>query len=854
MTTTLMLGGTLASLATALVAPEVPERIYVSPAGHDAWSGALEEPNAGGTDGPLRTIAAAKSAVRGARELGGAGPVEVIIRAGTYYLDEPLVFGPEDSGTAEAPITYTAADGEEVIVSGGIPVPGWRIRADGIWGAAPPAGLDDPANLRLLRVGEKWAIRARHPNYDPDHPYTGGWLFADYGGEPWERGALNVAVSNTHNQGTRLSWEVRVPNGGRYHVWLRYAHNMEAFGVPDMSGRTVLRVGDGPPVPLAGLPDTGGWGNFRWAHVCDLELAPGPNTIVWENIQGGGLQLDAMALCEDPGWDPVASVGEPAWWGAFSVEMPTSGKFLTIVQCEACTAAEGAELSVPRPTPPGSMTHVTFREGGIPAWEDPTGAEVHIFIAWGWVNAIVPVERIDYASRRLVFPENAATQDVRMGNRFFVENVREALDAPGEWVWDRATGELLYIPERPGATEEPIVAPRHDSLIRLAGDAGADRFVEHIRFRGLTFRDTTYSLTRDYYTPQDAAIVMSGARDCIVEDCEFAWLGGYALKLMNRSERCVFKRNHVHHVGQGGVIAVGGTVEQSHHCEVLGNTIEHIGLIYKHVAGVYVCHGSDHRIAHNRIADVPRYGISFKSQGEERLSHRNVAEFNELVRCNLETNDTGAFESLGYEKRDSGNVVRYNLILDSVGMGTTPDGEILTPYFTWGIYLDDYSSGTTVYGNIVARTTIGGVCIHGGQNNDIRNNVFVDASEQQVRLQPRDDFMAGNRFVNNIVAYRRPEAELVYCWRSADGLFSEWDRNLYWLRGADLTALPHRITPAGTWADWLTAGFDANSVVADPLFVDPDNDDYRLIGESPAFALGFERIPVERIGPGGLED
>ena len=180
--------------------------------------------------------------------------------------------------------------------------------------------------------------------------------------------------------------------------------------------------------------------------------------------------------------------------------------------------------------------------------------------------------------------------------------------------------------------------------------------------------DTTYSLTGDYYTPQDATIVMAGARHCTVRKCEFAWLGGYALRLSNHSQQCVFRENHVHHMGRGGVITLGGTKEQSHHCAVLGNVLEHLGLIYKHVAGVYVTHGSDHRIAHNRITDVPRYAISFKSQGEDRLSHRNVAEFNEIRRCNLETNDSGAFETLGYERRDSGNVIRHNLILDSVGM------------------------------------------------------------------------------------------------------------------------------------------------------------------------------------------
>ena len=47
--------------------------------------------------------------------------------------------------------------------------------------------------------------------------------------------------------------------------------------------------------------------------------------------------------------------------------------------------------------------------------------------------------------------------------------------------------------------------------------------------------------------------------------------------------------------------------------------------------------------------------------------------------------------------------------------------------------------------------------------------------------------------------------------------------------------------------DW--AHPEEGEVVADPGFVDPANDDYRLRPDSPAFALGFQPIPVDRIGP-----
>jgi len=51
------------------------------------------------------------------------------------------------------------------------------------------------------------------------------------------------------------------------------------------------------------------------------------------------------------------------------------------------------------------------------------------------------------------------------------------------------------------------------------------------------------------------------------------------------------------------------------------------------------------------------------------------------------------------------------------------------------------------------------------------------------------------------------------------------------------------------WEGWQARGMDRHSVVADPLFVDPARDDYRLKPESPALRLGFKPIPADRIGP-----
>ena len=98
---------------------------FVSPQGKDTWAGKLADP--GKDDGPFATVDRAREAVRAfLRTLDRPRPIRVVLRAGTYCLDSPLEFGPEDSGSRDAPVVYAAAAGEKVTLSGGRRLRGGR--------------------------------------------------------------------------------------------------------------------------------------------------------------------------------------------------------------------------------------------------------------------------------------------------------------------------------------------------------------------------------------------------------------------------------------------------------------------------------------------------------------------------------------------------------------------------------------------------------------------------------------------------------------------------------------------------------------------------------------------------------
>ena len=245
------------SMAAAATVEPGPGTFFVALDGNDQWSGALASPNDDGTDGPFRTLSRAREA------LGSANPGvdrRVVIRAGTHFLDEPLVLGPEDSGTEEHPVVWMAYPEETVVLSGGRPIAGWSEGDGGIWSAPVPEAKTGEWSFRQLRVGDEMQTLARHPNAVPDEPYTGGWLFA----KPEEIvGGWGSTVANIHTPGDWIEWEIDVPAAGEYSLWVRYGAKNEPFGRTDMADRTTFQIDGGEDFWLQALPDTAGWDDLQ---------------------------------------------------------------------------------------------------------------------------------------------------------------------------------------------------------------------------------------------------------------------------------------------------------------------------------------------------------------------------------------------------------------------------------------------------------------------------------------------------------------------------------------------------------------------------------------------------------------
>ncbi|GLH66281.1 right-handed parallel beta-helix repeat-containing protein [Geothrix edaphica] len=809
-------------------AGEPVQRFFVSPAGRDSWSGHLSAPSADGTDGPFATLGRARDAVRALkREGGGAGPVSVQLRGGAYYLEGPVVFGPEDSGTAQAPVSYEAYPGERPELIGGRRLTGFQ---------APPPGkplqIDLPRlpgagwRFRSLFVAGRREVRARYPNLDPADPIRRGFLFA--AAQPGYV-AFGVTVGGIHGAGDWLEYRLTVPAAGDYALWLHYGAANAPYGFSAMDGRCAVSVDGRAPVALADLEDTGAWKPVRWGRAATFHLSAGEHRLRWQNRKGGGLVLDALALCDDPRWRPSGADLPP----------PAQGRLVTLSAKDFLLAR--APQMVVSGAGGGPKDALWCAPGEWhPAWSTAPDAEVHIFPS-GECRAfseILSIQGHDRATGRVALggPETLAA--LNPGDRFFIENIREELDAPGEWHVDAQTGRLTYLP-RPGfSARTEVIVPLTRRLLQVEGRHAPQGSVRHLRFAGLVLRDTDWArggASAGYGVGEDAAIVLRGAEACVVEDCRFLNLGGYAVAL-DQGRGHVVQNCEVAHAGGGGVL-----VRDSAGNRITDNHLHHLGEAYAHVGGVVLASGAaENQVAHNAIHDSARYGISLKNAGG-----RNVIEYNLIQNTCLETSDAGGIEVTQHDRAvRSGSWIRFNRVADTIGY-TSSFGE--PSFLAWGIYLDSFASGYEVRGNVVCRAWNGGIMLQGGRGNRVVNNVFVDGQVAQGTLANFEGQARDLQLMSNVIAYSAPGATTFVTGTLGPEVI-QVDRNLYF---PPLGAPPRFGAGGGqSLAEWRQAGRDRGSKVGDPLFQNPRGDDYTLRPGSPAYLLGFQALPPPRLwGP-----
>lgn len=506
-----------------------------------------------------------------------------------------------------------------------------------------------------------------------------------------------------------------------------------------------------------------------------------------------------------------------------------------------------------------------FSKERAAGWADPTGAYIHAMHQgqWGGYHYIITGKdsngEVTYEGGWQNNRKSKMHEKLRM-----VENVFEELDAEGEWYHNAKTNTLYY---KPAADLDLVAAVvevvRLRSVVEFQGSE-ADP-VKHITFQGFvvrhtarTFMDTKEQLLRsDWAIYRGGAFMLTGTEDVSILDCEFDQVGGNAIFINNYNRRSLVKGCHIHDTGASGVCFIGdpsavynplfeygekndlATINRTpgpktnnypSHGVVEDCLIHGIGRTERQPAGVVMDMAMEITVRDCSIYDTARAGINI---GDGAWGG-HLIERCDVFDTVLETHDHGSFNSWGrdrYWRADHLTASQEavdkepNLpFLDAIKTTVIRDSRWRCEH-GWDIDLDDGSSNYDIYNNLML---CGGLKLREGFRRRAWNNIVIDNGlSSHVWFNNSNDLVKSNIMARASGPYIKGEVTVA-------GLV---DNNLY-----------YQSNEAALKRNRETYGWDANSILGDPMFVDAENGDFSVKAGSPAFEIGFKNFPMDQFG------
>ncbi|NOZ19504.1 MAG: hypothetical protein GXP25_00285 [Planctomycetes bacterium] len=444
--------------------------------------------------------------------------------------------------------------------------------------------------------------------------------------------------------------------------------------------------------------------------------------------------------------------------------------------------------------------------------------DIWMFGLWGhlWAGLYLKAASIDPA-KHLITTAQPSPAGFRQGYPYYVFNLLEEIDQPGEWYLDRGTGVLYFYPPRDPNTavvELPIFSAPFVTM----------KNVSHVTLRGLMF---------DLARADGAAII--GGKQNLIAGCTFRRLGGNGVIIDGGTGHGVLSCD-IYCVGACGMRVKGGerkTLTPGGHF-IENNHVHDFSRIDRAYAPAVHMDGVGNRITHNLFNDSPHHAMRIEG-------YEHTIDFNEVHSVCYETDDQGGVDMFG-NPAYRGNVFRYNFwhhIASTHGKCGNA-----------GIRLDDMISEVLIYGNVFYRCSggmFGGVQIHGGKDNILDNNLFVECKYAisfspwgQKRWEERVDQMK-SRVSGEGVDITKPPYSTRY--PGLAHMKENADRNSIW---RSLVVDCGQFT---TRERGVNEMMDNCAFPDDPGFVDPVERDFTLKSDSPVFRrFGFRPIPFDEIG------
>ncbi|MEC9231260.1 MAG: right-handed parallel beta-helix repeat-containing protein, partial [Bacteroidota bacterium] len=525
----------------------------------------------------------------------------------------------------------------------------------------------------------------------------------------------------------------------------------------------------------------------------------------------------------------------------------------------------------------------------LKSWPNLEDIEVG-FAPVPWTMNLLTLESVDEEKREAwtVLEANAPPAAKKSHTKPWVENVIDHLETPGQWVLNTQERNIYYWPEN-GEPSNNIIAPKLKEYFRIEGNidyqGAVDIPTKNIVFKGITFqhgeRDSWWKGHKgwgiqhdwDKFDRGNAMLRFRGAENCEVLECRFTNSGGSAIRLDLYAQNITIKNNMIDFVGHMGILLCGygpGTKDVNKNNTITNNVIHHVGAVMKMGAAIFICQSVSNIISNNLIHHVPRKAVGVCGIRVPILQKRNIDfdEGSKTIRWN-EIDDAIEKKGTFWQRytpflHAKDNIVENNEVyraLEELADGSAlnvsgaGEGNIMRNNFAHHITshasgvmrTDDWQRGTTFENNIIYMANVSGI-VHKGYNHII-NNILVDcSSKESIRFAsyPDEEADYGSKIQHNIF-YESLNAIKYYniSYRASEGISKpedcDADTNIFYCA--------QNVEQAEKFVESKRKdGIEKNSIIADPLFEDVANANFKLKPESPALKLGFKQIDMSKIG------
>jgi hypothetical protein len=443
-------------------------------------------------------------------------------------------------------------------------------------------------------------------------------------------------------------------------------------------------------------------------------------------------------------------------------------------------------------------------------------ADVVVTLWHSWEISKHHIARIDGKRDMIYLADESPWAIHEFGDvqRYQLDNVPGISDEAGTWYSTGKNGIYYGAAVGQDMKQTALVASGLPHILEIHDTQGITIRNVQFSFAGVGLDQGSFKSNQAASTV-DAAIMLDDAKGIHFEHITISHIGGYGVWFRRNCQDSTVQASLIEDMGAGGV-RIGETAtaplagHETTRILVDNNIIREGGRIYQSAVGLLIGRSGGNRVTHNEIHDFYYSGISVGWKWDYGVSPavNNVIENNHIHHIGQQQlSDMAGIYTLG---ESPGTVVRANIIHDVTGY---PGGA-----GAWGMYADQASSEIVFENNLVFRTTSGGFHENFGSNNVVRGNVLAFGRDGQVELTKaeahRSLVLTGNAVISDGATFFRGD------WRKA---MAQIDKNTYF----DVSGKPP------TWlgmnfATWKQLGFDQNSVLADPGFVDSAAGNFRL--------------------------